>query len=162
MIPWRKSWQPTSVFLPRESPCIEKPGGPLSMGLQKVGHDWVAKHTHTPLPTLAHNNLSIIPQIGEGWCHMVVLIYLFLIISGIEPMFLGLMASCSQFACSCSCVLPSFKQGCLFPFLLGYRSPLAVRNIHLLSVTCIANVQFVSNIAFCFHVVFGWTGLKKL
>ena len=93
---------------------------------------------------------------------MLIFIYIFLIISGIEPMFVGLMASCSQFACSYSCVLPNFKLGCLSSFLLGYRSPLAIRNIHLLSVTCIANVQFVSNIAFCFHVVFGWTGFLKI
>lgn len=47
---------------------------------------------------------------------MVILIYLFLVISEIEPMFIGLLASCSQFACSCSCALPSFKLG----YLLSY------------------------------------------
>ena len=26
-IPWRRAWQPTPVFLPRESPWIEEPGG---------------------------------------------------------------------------------------------------------------------------------------
>ena len=25
-IPWRRTWQPTSVFLPRESPWTEEPG----------------------------------------------------------------------------------------------------------------------------------------
>ena len=38
-IPWRKAWQPTPVFLPRESPWIEKPGGLQSMESQRVGHD---------------------------------------------------------------------------------------------------------------------------
>ena len=38
-IPWRRIWQPTSVFFPEESPWTEKPGGLQSMGLQKVGHD---------------------------------------------------------------------------------------------------------------------------
>ena len=38
-IPWRRAWQPTSVFLPRESPWTEKPGGLQSMGSQRVGHD---------------------------------------------------------------------------------------------------------------------------
>ena len=38
-IPWRKVWQPTSVFLHGEPPWIEEPGGLLqSMGLQRVGH----------------------------------------------------------------------------------------------------------------------------
>ena len=31
---WSKAWQPTPVFLPREFPLIEEPGGLLSMGLQ--------------------------------------------------------------------------------------------------------------------------------
>ena len=40
-IPWRRAWQPTLVFLPRESPWTKKPGGLQSMGLQRVGHSWV-------------------------------------------------------------------------------------------------------------------------
>ena len=36
---WRRKWQPTPVFLPRESHG-EEPGGPWSMGSQRVGHDW--------------------------------------------------------------------------------------------------------------------------
>ena len=39
--------QPTLVFLPWESPWTEEPGGLQSMGLQRVGHDWVTKHAHT-------------------------------------------------------------------------------------------------------------------
>jgi len=31
--------QPTRVFLPRESPWTEEPGGLQSIGLQRVGHD---------------------------------------------------------------------------------------------------------------------------
>ena len=38
-IPWRRAWQPTSVFLPGESPWTEEPVGLQSMGLQRVGHD---------------------------------------------------------------------------------------------------------------------------
>ena len=33
-VPWRRAWQPTPVFLPRESPGTEEPGGLQSMGLQ--------------------------------------------------------------------------------------------------------------------------------
>ena len=36
---WRRKWQPTPVFLPRESQGRE-PGGLPSMGLHRVGHDW--------------------------------------------------------------------------------------------------------------------------
>ena len=39
-IPWRRTWQPTPVFLPGESPWTEEPGGVESMGWQRVGHDW--------------------------------------------------------------------------------------------------------------------------
>ena len=35
-IPWRRAWQPTPVFLPGESLWTEDPGGPQSMGLQRV------------------------------------------------------------------------------------------------------------------------------
>ena len=35
---WRRKWQPTPVFLPGESQGQE-PGGLLSMGLHRVGHD---------------------------------------------------------------------------------------------------------------------------
>ena len=38
-IPWRRAWQPTLVFFPRESPWAEGPGRLQSMGLQRVGHD---------------------------------------------------------------------------------------------------------------------------
>ena len=34
-IPWRRSWQPTPVFLSGESPWTEEPGG-----LQRVRHNW--------------------------------------------------------------------------------------------------------------------------
>ena len=38
-IHWRRKWQPTPVFLPGESQAGE-PGGLLSLGLHRVGHDW--------------------------------------------------------------------------------------------------------------------------
>ena len=44
-IPWRRVWQPTPVFLPRDSPWIEEPGRLQSIGSQRVRHDWVTKHT---------------------------------------------------------------------------------------------------------------------
>ena len=38
-IPWRKTWQPTPVFWPGESPWTEEPGRLQSMGSLRVGHD---------------------------------------------------------------------------------------------------------------------------
>ena len=45
MTPWRRAWQPTPVFLARESPWTEEPGGLQSMGTQTVRHDWVTQHS---------------------------------------------------------------------------------------------------------------------
>ena len=33
--PWKRTWQPTPVFLPGEPPWTEEPGRLQSMGLQK-------------------------------------------------------------------------------------------------------------------------------
>ena len=38
-IPWRRAWQPTSVFLPRESPWTEELRGPQSITSQRAGHE---------------------------------------------------------------------------------------------------------------------------
>ena len=38
-IPWRRAWQPTSVFLPGESHGQRSLVGSQSMGSQRVGHD---------------------------------------------------------------------------------------------------------------------------
>ena len=47
-IPWRRAWQPTSVFLSGESQWTEKPGELQSVGSQRVRHDWVTKHSIAP------------------------------------------------------------------------------------------------------------------
>ena len=39
-VPWKSTWQPTPVFLPRESPRTEEPGRSHSMESQRFGHDW--------------------------------------------------------------------------------------------------------------------------
>ena len=44
-ISWRRAWQPTPVFLPRESPRAEEHGRLQSMGSQRVRHDWATKHS---------------------------------------------------------------------------------------------------------------------
>ena len=37
---WRRKWQSTPVFLPRESQGRGEPGGLPSVGSHRVGHDW--------------------------------------------------------------------------------------------------------------------------
>ena len=44
---WRRTWQPTPVFLPGESPRTEEPGGLQSMGSQRVGHNWATNTSWT-------------------------------------------------------------------------------------------------------------------
>ena len=44
--PWRRAWQPITVFLPGESPWTQEPGGLQSMGLQRTGHDWGLSTAH--------------------------------------------------------------------------------------------------------------------
>ena len=45
-IPWRRTWQPTPVFLPGESPWTEEPGGLQFIESQRVGHKWLSMHPH--------------------------------------------------------------------------------------------------------------------
>ena len=42
--PLEESMATLSVFLPRESPWAEEPGGLQSMGSQRVGHDSAQQH----------------------------------------------------------------------------------------------------------------------
>ena len=39
------------MFLPGESPWTEEPGGQQSMGFQRTIHDWLTKHSFTPIYT---------------------------------------------------------------------------------------------------------------
>ena len=50
--PWKKAWQPSPVFLPRESPWTEETGVLQSTESQRVECDWAAKHSthHWALP----------------------------------------------------------------------------------------------------------------
>ena len=62
-IPWRRKWQPTSVLLPGKIPWTEGPGGPQSMGSQRVGHDWATEHAgHWPLGHEVHKFLQTLPN----------------------------------------------------------------------------------------------------
>ena len=88
-IPWRRAWEPTSVFLPGESSWTEEPGGLQSKGFQKVRHNSVTKHNTACMscippfihyfpddsmvknpPTNAGGDLGLIPGLewfpGEG------------------------------------------------------------------------------------------------
>ena len=41
--PWRRVWLPTPVFLPRESPRTDEPGGLQSMGSQRTNGNTVVQ-----------------------------------------------------------------------------------------------------------------------
>ena len=58
--PLEKTWLPTPVFLPGESPETEEPGRLQSMGSQRVGHNWAA-NTHTQTHTSVIKKLSVFP-----------------------------------------------------------------------------------------------------
>ena len=65
-IPRRRAWQPTPGFLPGESPWTEEPGGLQSMGLQRIGHDWVTKRTLTSEGVGKENEESLI-EVMISW-----------------------------------------------------------------------------------------------
>ena len=58
-VPWRRTWQPTPIFLPGESPWTEESGELQSMRSQRVGHNSRTKHsTYTvtlPLEAPSHH-----------------------------------------------------------------------------------------------------------
>ena len=68
-IPWRKAWQPTPVFLPRESPWTEESGGLQSMGSQRVEHNWATKTSTSQMPLGAESSFQSTPwpQIMAGY-----------------------------------------------------------------------------------------------
>ena len=45
---WRRAWQPTPVILPGESPWTVEHGRLQSMGSQRIGYNWVTKHSIAP------------------------------------------------------------------------------------------------------------------
>ena len=53
-IPWRRSWLPTPEFVPGESPWTEEPGRLQYMGLQRVRHNWVTKHSTAHMRYLSY------------------------------------------------------------------------------------------------------------
>ena len=58
-IPWRRAWQPTPEFLPRESPWMEEPGKLQSIMSQRVGHDW-SDLPHTLFQIVKFSNFFMI------------------------------------------------------------------------------------------------------
>ena len=72
LIPWRRAWQPTTVFLPGESheqrslarcsPCMES---------QRVGQDWATKHNASDIFTKKTNH-KIIIALENSRCKFIV------------------------------------------------------------------------------------------
>ena len=57
-IPWKRKWQPTPVFLPREFHGQEEPTGLQSMRSQGVTHNWATNTSH---------GRNLISQRKAGW-----------------------------------------------------------------------------------------------
>ena len=79
-IPWRMTWQPTPVFLPGgyhgQKSLV---GSTKSMGSQRVGHDWVTKHSIAqPLNYLLYALLIRYPDLVQKFFFYARLIYLVL------------------------------------------------------------------------------------
>ena len=74
-IPWRRTRQPTPVFLPGESSWTAEPDGLRSVGSQRVGHNWAAKHKHACFQSRAcprvrsqsKNTVDVILYSQSGW-----------------------------------------------------------------------------------------------
>ena len=74
-IPWRRAWQPTSVFLPGDSPWTEEPGGLQSTGSQRVTHNWTTEAEHN---TTSHNLRPHPSSFTLPFIHLSSLVLLFL------------------------------------------------------------------------------------
>ena len=72
-IPWKRAWQPTPAFQPGESPWTAGPGGLLSIGSQRVRHNWATERStaqlHQPpqptshqIPPTCHSAASDLPS----------------------------------------------------------------------------------------------------
>ena len=64
-IPWRRAWQLPPVFSPGEFPWTEVPRGLQSMGLQRVRHDWVTKHSTSKVGMLGVELLNSGPALAS-------------------------------------------------------------------------------------------------
>ena len=63
--PLEEGWQPTPVFLPVESPQLEEPGKLQSMGLQRVGHEWLS--TAEQLEIFLELATALLWHCSPGW-----------------------------------------------------------------------------------------------
>ena len=63
--PWRKEWQPSPVLLPGESQWMEKPGGLLSMGLQRVRHHLACTHNPNLRPVPSTKQVLVCALMNE-------------------------------------------------------------------------------------------------
>ena len=61
----RRAWQPTPIFLPWESPWTADPGRLQSMGSQRIGYDWVTKHS-TLYNIVTINQSSLVAQLVKN------------------------------------------------------------------------------------------------
>ena len=112
------------VFLPGESPRTEEPGRLQSMGLQKVGHNWVTKHTSNTIEFLRFVPFLCLylPSLTVNSSNCIECVYLFDHLPHMQPGFhcpgysllcmealltlLGLATLCQMtLPCGCFCTL---------------------------------------------------------
>ena len=58
-IPWRRTWQPTPVFLPRAFPRTEEPGGYSPQGGKESRCSLSALEQHSSLPKMLFPRRSV-------------------------------------------------------------------------------------------------------
>ena len=63
--PWRRTWQPTPVFLPGKIPWMKQPGGLQSMGSQRAGCQWARMFVTCRKSSPCLNLLSSWPLLQE-------------------------------------------------------------------------------------------------
>ena len=64
---WRRKWQPTPVFLPRESQGRGSLVGPGSMGSHRVGHNWSISRTQLKWLSSSSSSRSLLLHVSFLW-----------------------------------------------------------------------------------------------
>ena len=67
----RRQWHPTPVLLPEKIPWMEEPGGPQSMGSQRVGHDFTFTFHFRALEKEMGTHSMFLPGESQGWGSLV-------------------------------------------------------------------------------------------
>ena len=67
MIPWRREWQPTPVFLPGKSHGQRSLPGYSPWGCKRVGHNLVTKPSPSPYPYYSESQATCWGKLYQNW-----------------------------------------------------------------------------------------------